>query len=111
MASLDHSERIRAQYLAVMADVTIHLEGEVDVATAPKLRRDLHQAIEQNPGATITVDLGGVSFLDSTGLGLLVSGLKRARSDGGDVVVANAAPNVRKVFDITGLSKVIPFQG
>jgi anti-sigma B factor antagonist len=79
--------------------------GEVDVATAPQLRQLLVETASSGH-QRVVVDLAEVDFLDSTGLGILVSGLKRFRTLGGDLTVAAAQPRVRKVFDITGLTTV-----
>src|SRR2546423_4848701 len=62
--------------------VVLHVAGEVDVFTAPQLREALVGAIEQG-SRDVVVDLQGVDFLDSTGLGVLVAGLKRVRQYGG----------------------------
>lgn len=83
----------------------ISVSGEVDVYTAPTLREHILNAI--NDGAsTIVVDLSSVSFMDSTGLGVLVGGLKRLRqSDGSLHVVCDSEP-VLKIFRVTGLMDV-----
>jgi anti-sigma B factor antagonist len=52
------------------------------------------------------LDLSEVTFLDSTGLGVLITGLKRCRSAGGNLVLVTAQPNVLKVLEITGLNDV-----
>ena len=54
----------------------------------------------------IIVDLEGVDFLDSTGLGVLVGGLKRLRSHEGDLALVCTQSRILKVFEITGLTKV-----
>ena len=54
----------------------------------------------------IVVDLEGVDFLDSTGLGVLVGGLKRLRSHDGDLALVCTQHRILKVFEITGLTKV-----
>jgi anti-sigma B factor antagonist len=54
----------------------------------------------------IIVNLEGVDFLDSTGLGVLVGGLKRLRSHDGDLTLICTQPRILKVFEITGLTKV-----
>lgn len=81
------------------------VKGEVDVYTAPRLRERLVHLVSQGI-RRIVVDLQGVDFLDSTGLGVLVGGLKRARSHDGDLYLTCAQPRVLKVFEITGLTKV-----
>jgi anti-sigma B factor antagonist len=85
----------------------ISLAGEVDVYTAPRLRQALVDLVSQ--GATdIVVDMERVDFLDSTGLGVLVGGLKRVKSNDGDLRLVVTHDRIMKIFDITGLSKVFP---
>lgn len=79
--------------------------GEIDVATAPPLR-DRLQRLSSAGHATIVVDLLGVSFLDSTALGVLVGGLKRCREAGGDLLLVVTEPRILKLFEITGLTEV-----
>ncbi|MEJ7582789.1 MAG: STAS domain-containing protein [Acidimicrobiales bacterium] len=79
--------------------------GEVDVATAPRLREKLIDLV--NGGQhRIVIDLGGVEFLDSTGLGVLVGALKRVRTHDGELALVCDEPRILKVFEITGLTKV-----
>jgi anti-sigma B factor antagonist len=83
------------------------LTGEVDVYTAPRLKEALVEAIES--GCTnIVVDLEGVSFIDSSGLGVLVSALRRARERDGAVRIVCTRESILKIFRITGLDKVFP---
>lgn len=83
----------------------LSVAGEIDIATAPSLRMHLHDLIEQAK-LRLIVDLEAVDFLDSTGLGVLVSALKRVRGDQGDLALVCTRPQILKVFDITGLSRV-----
>ncbi|MGI8433512.1 MAG: STAS domain-containing protein [Nocardioidaceae bacterium] len=79
--------------------------GEVDVYTAPTLRDRLVELV--NGGHHhLVVDLDGVDFLDSTGLGVLVGALKRVRSHQGSLQLVCSKDSLLKVFRITGLSKV-----
>ena len=79
--------------------------GEVDVSTAPELRQRLQELPE---GSQVVVDLTDVTFLDSTGLGVLVAALKRVRESdaGGDLRLVVTRPQVTKVLEVTGLSTV-----
>lgn len=79
--------------------------GEVDVYTAPRLRERLVELVTEGK-RKIVVNLEGVDFLDSTGLGVLVGGLKRLRSNDGDMSLVSTQPRILKVFEITGLTKV-----
>ena len=94
---LDVSEQNGFTVLAV--------RGEVDVYTAPRLREKLVELVTQGKHQ-IVVDLEGVEFLDSTGLGVLVGGLKRVRSHDGDLALVCTQHRILKVFEITGLTKV-----
>src|SRR5213593_4210344 len=85
----------------------VDVKGEVDVYTAPKLREKIVDLVGQ--GATeIVVNLEGVEFLDSTGLGVLVGGLKRVKSHDGTLALVCTKPKILKVFSMTGLSKAFP---
>ena len=83
------------------------MHGEIDVATAPELGRRLDAAIEASPGSVIDVDFSAVSFIDSSGLGALVAAQRRARATGGELWVSNLRTNLRTVFELTGLDKVL----
>lgn len=85
----------------------VSITGELDVATAPRLRNEVVRLA--SAGHTcVVLDLGGVDFIDSTGLGVVVGSLKRVRSLGGELALARAEPQVRKVFEITRLSDILP---
>jgi anti-sigma B factor antagonist len=98
-------QEFRIEERAGSTPPVIAVTGEVDVATAPQLRECLHRVIAQGD-ATVVLDLLGVTFLDSTALGVLVGALKRCRELGGDLHVVLADPRIMKIFEITGLTNV-----
>lgn len=85
----------------------VSVSGEVDVATAPAVRDCLHQVIERDPGPVIA-DLVGVTFIDSTGLGVLIGAHRQCADSGRPLRVVVAEPRIRKVFEITGLTELFP---
>ena len=83
--------------------------GELAVATAPKLRQALVRAVSESEGPPrVVVDLAGVDFLDSTGLGVLLGGLKRVRAQQGALALARPESQVRKVFEVTRVIEILP---
>ena len=86
---------------------TITLDGEVDVYTAPHLKEEL-VALIQGGCTHVIVDLERVGFIDSSGLGVLVSALRRAREKDGAVRIVCTRDSILKIFRITGLDKVFP---
>jgi anti-sigma B factor antagonist len=89
------------------ARTVISVTGEIDVYTAPTLRARLNELVSQGQ-YDLVVDMAGVEFLDSTGLGVLVGGLKRTRSHQGNLRLVCHQEKIIKVFRITGLTKVFP---
>jgi anti-sigma B factor antagonist len=81
--------------------------GEIDVYTAPKLREQLIDLVAAG-NYHIVVDMEKVEFLDSTGLGVLVGGLKRVRAHDGSLRLVCTQERILKIFRITGLTKVFP---
>ncbi|MCI0685709.1 MAG: anti-sigma factor antagonist [Sporichthyaceae bacterium] len=85
----------------------VEVGGEIDVYTAPKLREQLVDLV--NAGKYhLVVDMEAVEFLDSTGLGVLVGGLKRVRAHDGSLHLVCTQERILKIFRITGLTKVFP---
>lgn len=83
------------------------LRGEIDVYTAPRLKSGLIDMVNEG-NYDIVVDLSGVDFIDSSGLGVLVGGLKRVKSHDGAISLVCSQENILKIFRITGLNKVFP---
>jgi len=83
----------------------IEVSGEIDVYTAPRLREALVELVSKGHHNLI-VDVERVEFLDSTGLGVLVGGLKRVRSHDGSLDIVCTHDRLLKIFRITGLTKV-----
>jgi anti-sigma B factor antagonist len=86
-------------------DVTIiEATGEMDMATAPQLREEIIDLVTAGP-RRVLLDVSRVSFLDSSGLSVLVGGLKRLREHGATLELVGPQERVLKVLRITGLTK------
>jgi len=84
----------------------IHPSGRLDLLTAAELRQQLQQRVAEG-NRLLVVDLGDVSFTDSSGLGMLISGLKVARLAGGDLRLARANDQVKLILKLTSLDRVL----
>jgi|SRR5699024_9088028 len=85
---------------------TIRLQGEIDAYTAPKLK-DALMPLVKKPGQKAVVDLQGVTYMDSTGLGVFVGALKTARKYDSRMSLVNLQKRIYRLFKITGLDQVI----
>jgi anti-sigma B factor antagonist len=88
----------------------VEVEGEIDVYTAPRLRELLIELVN-NGHYQLVVNMEKVEFLDSTGLGVLVGGLKRVRAHDGSLDLVCTQERILKIFRITGLTKVFGIHG
>ena len=85
-------------------NVVVHLQGELDMATADRLRQVLDGAMTRDADALV-LDLTHLTFIDSTGIGVLVGASQRARRHGRSFVVRHAGRSVLKTLRLTGLDE------
>jgi len=100
-----HSDPTAQLSVAVQVDgsgARVSAAGEVDMATADRLRETLLNALGRRP-ATLTVDLGEVTFMDSTGVAVLVQGYRMSGEFGVPMTIANPRPPVRRALEISGI--------
>jgi anti-sigma B factor antagonist len=88
----------------------IALAGEVDLYTAPEFKQQLLEVISQG-AKNVVVDFSDTTFIDSTTLGVLVGGVKRLRSNDGQLALVCSDRNITKIFEITGLDRVFTIYG
>lgn len=89
----------------------MHLEvrGELDMATAPQLATRIARAI--SGGVTrATIDLDRLSFIDSTGLGVLISSMRRLRRRGGSLTLVCSEEKILRAFRITGVDQLLTIE-
>jgi anti-sigma B factor antagonist len=82
----------------------LEVHGEVDAYSAPQFREALREM--DGEGAHLLVDLDGVDFMDSSGLGVLIGALKRAREQRGELALVCTGQNLLRLLAITGLDRV-----
>lgn len=84
----------------------IEVEGEIDIHTASRVKEAVDKVID-SAVRQIVMDLSGVTYIDSSGLVVLISTLKRMQEINGEVMFVCTHPHIVKIFDITGLSQVL----
>ena len=80
--------------------------GEIDMATAPRFRQRLLGVISAGV-QNVVIDLSGVDFIDSTGLGVLMGAAKRVRSTGGDIRLVMSGSRLAELIELTRLDRVL----
>lgn len=81
-------------------------EGKFNLVAAPLLKARINDLLAAGQ-ARLVVDLHAVDFIDSSGIGTLIGGLKAARQQGGDLRIANAGEQVRAVLKLTNLDRIL----
>jgi anti-sigma B factor antagonist len=103
---MEDKPQFRVAYEATTDEVgVVILEGEIDIYSAPEFKEVLVNGIEGGAKRVI-VDLSGVTFIDSTALGVLVSGAKRVRPRNGNLDIVCTDENIIRIFEITGLDRI-----
>lgn len=83
----------------------VKIIGEVDIHTSSELKEKLLEILEEK-NRSIIINAEDLEYIDSTGLGMLISIVKRLKSSGMELILVNPRSNVSKLFTITGLDKV-----
>jgi anti-sigma B factor antagonist len=86
--------------------VVVHLDGKLNMVTAPLLRELINSRVG-NGDTHIAIDLSKVEFIDSSGLGALINGLKVTRQAGGDLRIAAPTAQVKLVLGLTNMERVL----
>jgi anti-sigma B factor antagonist len=96
---------LNARIREVRGVPVVELEGEIDLSTSAVFKETVYEVIESGR-IDIVIDLSGLEFMDSTGLGVLVAALKKTSTEGGSIKLICDKRSILKVFTITGLDKV-----
>ena len=98
-----------AVYITSTADgtVTAKITGEIDHHTARWLRMDIDTAIQDNEPKTLLMDFSGVSFMDSSGVGLVMGRYKNMKERGGSVSLINMPDYIEKVMSLAGMDRLL----
>ena len=90
--------------------LTLHLSGEVDHHGAREMMAELERCVDAALPRALTLDLGGVSFMDSSGIAVLLRAYKRLDELGGAVTVTNVPAQAARVLKAAGLNRLMKFE-
>jgi len=82
--------------------------GEFDLRAADYCRRDIDQKLKTQGAKHILFNLGGVTFIDSSGLGVILGRYRKVTENGGKVAISNVPPRVTRILELSGITRLIP---
>lgn len=92
-------------------DLLISLKGELDESTAPYVRLSLDSSLEeaiQKNISKLILDFSGITFMDSTGIGVLIGRYKKCRKNNINILIKNSYGHVDKILQMTGIYEIMP---
>lgn len=91
--------------------VTAYLSGELDHHTAKDMRESIDNAIELNMPSLLVLDFSGITFMDSSGIGLVMGRYRNLQKTGASLHISGASPNIYKVMKLAGIEKLAKLEG
>jgi anti-sigma B factor antagonist len=103
------ASELKLNYKQGIDCVKVFISGEIDIFTTQRLREELYN-IADTSKKDLWLECSQLNYIDSTGIGIFVGTLKRVKQYGGNIVVANLKDNIKKLFLITGLDKILTIE-
>ncbi|AGA69811.1 anti-anti-sigma factor [Desulfitobacterium dichloroeliminans LMG P-21439] len=88
----------------------LHLRGELDMNTSESLRQAIDSEIERRGVRTVILNLEEISFIDSSGLGVILGRYKKLLPMGGKIIITRVPPHIYKIMELSGLPRIIQFE-
>ena len=106
----DYPPRERAEFLCDIAGsiLSVHVRGEIDHHTASSIRQGIDTTLFEKRPTKLILDLSAVSFMDSSGLGLIMGRYSVMKELGGDMTVWNPSPETRAILTLAGMERLVP---
>ncbi len=86
--------------------IIAYLDGELDHHTAAKIREEIDEAIEKNMPSCLILDFRDITFMDSSGIGLVMGRYKALKKHGAELHVINTSPQITKVMKLSGIERL-----
>ncbi len=88
-------------------NLVIKIEGDIDHHTSEEIREKIDRDYFREKAKNIVFELSSVSFMDSSGIGMLIGRYKNIEKQGGQVAICNVSENIERIFNMSGLQKII----
>ncbi len=85
----------------------VKLQGELDHHSAEQVRRGIDEALRRQRVSRLVLDMGGLTFMDSAGVGVIIGRYRQLKARGGRMYVANPSPRVDKILRLCGLYTIV----
>ena len=96
-------------YLEERQTIIVKINEELDHHTCSNIRTKIDSEIAYRTPKKLIFDFGNVSFMDSSGIGIVIGRYKNMKSIGGEAIIANTRPTVKRIFEMSGLNKIVNF--
>jgi len=95
-----------AENVGVSISMTVYLDGEIDHHTARGLREQIDAAIRRETPGLLVLDFRDVTFMDSSGIGLIMGRYKQMKLHGGEVHITNPSTGIKKILQLAGMDRL-----
>jgi stage II sporulation protein AA (anti-sigma F factor antagonist) len=99
---------MKIEFKLVRNTVVVKLKGELDMLITEKLRQEIDSRLEDKRVNNLIINLEKVTFIDSSGLGVIIGRYKKIASRKGRMYIVGASPSVEKILKFSGINKLIP---
>jgi stage II sporulation protein AA (anti-sigma F factor antagonist) len=96
------------EFKQVRNTLVVRVRGEVDMLVSEKMRQEIDKIIEENGIVNLIMNLEEVSFIDSSGLGVIIGRYKKVNASGGRMCIVGANPSIQKILVFSGINKLVP---
>ena len=87
--------------------ILVRASGEIDHHTSETIRRTVEKEIRRSGAINVAFDFGRISFMDSSGIGMLIGRYKTVKALGGSVIVYDVCEGVRRLIEMSGIAELI----
>jgi len=105
---MEHVAKIEVKDIPNCSDIKlVKISGELDITNSDSIRKTIEQCIDSG-FAKLLFDLSDLKFIDSSGNLSLINAHVRAKRQGGDIKLCRVSQNIRELFEVIGVAKLIP---